>query len=109
MCARDGGAVWEGDGNAVRGDGNGVQGVGCFEKVARGSSVDNRSGVCRREGIDCVGITLLLVTVKLLAVGTGVTGPLDQERREVQEDPLRGLGRKLVVLPPIMLVAVAAT
>jgi hypothetical protein len=35
------------------------------------------------EGVDCVGVTLLLVTVKLLSVGTGVTGPLDQERREV--------------------------
>jgi hypothetical protein len=61
------------------------------------------------EGVDCVGVTLLLATVKLLAVGTGVTGPLNQERREVREDPLQGLGGKLVVLPPIMLVAVAAT
>jgi hypothetical protein len=31
------------------------------------------------EGVDCVGVTLLLATVKLLAVGTGVTDPLDQE------------------------------
>jgi hypothetical protein len=31
------------------------------------------------EGVDCVGVTLLLGTVKLLAVGTGVTGPLNQE------------------------------
>jgi hypothetical protein len=61
------------------------------------------------EGFDCMGVTLLLVTVKLLAVGNGVTGPLDQGRREVREDPLRGLGTKLVVFPPIMLVAVSAT
>jgi hypothetical protein len=50
------------------------------------------------EGVDCVGVTLRLATVKLLAVGTGVTGPLDQEQREVQEDPLRGLGTILVVV-----------
>jgi hypothetical protein len=31
------------------------------------------------EGVDCVGVTLLLATVKLLAIGTGVTGPLNQE------------------------------
>jgi hypothetical protein len=31
------------------------------------------------EGVDCVGVTLLLGTIKLLAVGTGVTGPLNQE------------------------------
>jgi hypothetical protein len=31
------------------------------------------------EGVDCVGVTLLLVTVRLLAVGIGVTGPLNQE------------------------------
>jgi hypothetical protein len=61
------------------------------------------------EGVECVGVTLLLAAVKLLSVGTGVTGPLDQERREVREDPLRGLGTKLVILPPIMLVAVVAT
>jgi hypothetical protein len=30
-------------------------------------------------GVDCVGVTLLLATVKLLAVGTGMTGPLNQE------------------------------
>jgi hypothetical protein len=35
------------------------------------------------EGFDCMGVTLLLVTVKLLAVGTGMTVPLDQERQEV--------------------------
>jgi hypothetical protein len=52
------------------------------------------------EGVDCLGVTLLLAAVKLLAVGTGVTGPLNQERREVQDDPLRGLGTKLMVSPP---------
>jgi hypothetical protein len=31
------------------------------------------------EGVDCVGVTLLLATVKLVAVGTGLTGPLDKE------------------------------
>jgi hypothetical protein len=31
------------------------------------------------EGVDCVGVTQLLATVKLLAVGTGVTDPLNQE------------------------------
>jgi hypothetical protein len=31
------------------------------------------------EGVDCMRVTLLLVTVKLLAVGADVTGPLVQE------------------------------
>jgi hypothetical protein len=31
------------------------------------------------EGVDCVDVMILLVMVKLLAVGTGVTGFLDQE------------------------------
>jgi hypothetical protein len=61
------------------------------------------------EGIDCVGVTILLVMVILLAVGTGLTSPLYQEPREVREDPVRGLGTKLVMVPPIVLVAVAAT
>jgi hypothetical protein len=39
-----------------------------------------------------MGVTLLLVMVNLLAVGMIVTGPLDQERRKVREDPVRGLG-----------------
>jgi hypothetical protein len=61
------------------------------------------------EGVDCVGVMKRLVIVILLAVGTGLTGPLYQELREVREDPVRGLGTEFVVVPPIMLVAVAAT
>jgi hypothetical protein len=62
-----------------------------------------------REGVDCMGVMLPLVMVKLSAVGMGVTGPLDQERQEVREGPVCGFGMELVVFTPIMLVAVAAT
>jgi hypothetical protein len=62
-----------------------------------------------REGVDCVGVTIPLVMVILLAVGTFLTGPLYHEPREVREDPVRGLGTELAVVPPIMLVAVVAT
>jgi hypothetical protein len=33
------------------------------------------------EGVDCMGVTLLLATVKLLSVDTGVTGPLRNDER----------------------------
>jgi hypothetical protein len=59
------------------------------------------------EGVDCVGVMIRLLIVILLAVGTCLTGPLYQELWEVREDPVRGLGKKLVVVPPIVLVAVA--
>jgi hypothetical protein len=52
------------------------------------------------EGVNYMGVTLLLVIVKLLALGMCLTGPLDQERGEVQYDAVRGLGVKLVVSPP---------
>jgi hypothetical protein len=77
--------------------------------MARGSGVDDCSGVCRRDGVDCVGVTILLVMFILLAVDTDLTGPLDQEPREVRDDPVPELCTKLVVVPPIMFVAVATT
>jgi hypothetical protein len=48
--------------------------------MACGSGVDDGGGVYRRGGGDYMGVTILLVMVKLLAVYTGVTDPLDQER-----------------------------
>jgi hypothetical protein len=55
------------------------------------------------EGVDCVDIRVFLVIFILVAVFTCLGGPLDQDRCKQELDT------KLVVVPPIMLLAVAST
>jgi hypothetical protein len=59
-------------------------------------------------GVDCVGVTILLVIFVLLAVRTSLAGPLEQDQRE-DLVRVRGLGTKLAVVPPIMLLTVVST
>jgi hypothetical protein len=77
--------------------------------MACGSGVDDRGGVCRWGGGRMCGCNDTSSNGYIISSRHMSDRPLYQEPWEVWEDPVRGLGTKLVVMPLVVLVAVAAT